>query len=57
MMSNYEKAVDAINAVFGDTDVPRRETRKQLNDLIGEIEIMLGALDADEQREAEETDE
>lgn len=53
-MSNerlYDAAMDAINALFGDQNVSRSETKNNLNSLIGEIEIMLNALDHDEQME------
>lgn len=52
IMNKYEKAIDAINALFSDMDVPRQDIRNMLNDLISEIEIMLDGLDVDEQHEA-----
>ena len=39
-----EEAKRAINAVFSDDSVSQSETRSSLQDLIGEIEIMLDSL-------------
>jgi hypothetical protein len=47
-MSNdelYEKAVEAITALFSDTSVSKSETAQSLNDLKGEIDVMLDALE------------
>ena len=39
-----EAAIEAIKAVFSDTDVPQSATRESLEELQGEIEIMLDTL-------------
>lgn len=39
-----EKAKDAINKVFGDQSVSRRETKESLKDLRDEIDILLDTL-------------
>lgn len=39
-----ERAKSAINAVFADDSVDRRQTRDSLMDLRDEIEVLLGAL-------------
>lgn len=39
-----EQAKDAINKVFGDTSVPRDQTRESLREIAGEIDIMLDTL-------------
>ena len=49
----YEEALKAINKVFGDTSVSRSETKRRLSDLVGEIEVMLGALEHDEAKDAD----
>lgn len=41
----YDKALEAIQALFGDMSVPVWETKENLRTLIGEIEIMLEALE------------
>ena len=41
----YEKAMEAISELFGDTSVSQGETKASLNTLIGEIEIMIDTLD------------
>ena len=50
----YEEALKAINKVFGDTSVSRSETKRRLNDLVGEIEVMLDALENDEAKELDD---
>lgn len=50
----YEEAVKALNKVFGDTSVSRSETKRRLNDLVGEIEVMLEALENDEAKELDD---
>jgi hypothetical protein len=41
----YDEASEAINKLFGNTSVPRSETKRRLSDLAGEIEAK--ELDAD----------
>lgn len=43
-----ETAKAAINAVFGDTSVDRATTRSSLEELSGEIDVMLDALAVDD---------
>ncbi len=38
----------ALNDVFNDTSVSQSETRSRLNDIIGDIEIMLDSLPDEE---------
>jgi polyhydroxyalkanoate synthesis regulator phasin len=56
-METYELAQAAVNRLFGDTSVSRSETKRLLNELIGEIEIMVEALEADEARELSDVEE
>jgi hypothetical protein len=39
-----EAALEAVRAVFSDTDVPQTTTRESLEELQGEIETMLDTL-------------
>jgi len=39
-----EAAKEAINKVFGDTSVGRETTKKSLEELLSEIEVMLDTL-------------
>jgi hypothetical protein len=41
----YEKALEAIRDMFGDTSVGASKTRENLEGLIDEIEMMLDTLD------------
>jgi hypothetical protein len=43
----FEKAKDAITALFNDTSVSKVTTEDNLHELIGEIQIMLDALESD----------
>lgn len=43
----YEQALKAITELFNDTSVSPAETKKQLEDLMGEIEVMINALESD----------
>lgn len=50
-MSNeelLEKAKEAINELFGDMSVSQKTTRENLEELIGDIEIMIDGLKDDE---------
>ena len=47
-MSLYEKAKQAIMDLFGDTKVSQAETKRNLNALISEIEILLDTLSDEE---------
>lgn len=47
----YEKAVEAITALFSDQSVSSTQTRESLEELIGEIEVMLDALNSDAEKE------
>jgi len=40
----YDKAMEAITKLFGDRSVSKEVTKNNLNDLIGEIMIMLDTL-------------
>ena len=40
----YEKALGAIQELFGDTSVSQSQAKDNLNSLIGEIQIMMEAL-------------
>jgi hypothetical protein len=54
----YEKALEAIKELFGDTSVGVSTAKRNLNSLIGEIQIMVEALEHDEEAmEAEGDDE
>jgi hypothetical protein len=44
-----ESALFAINEVFGDTNVPRSTTKTALRFLLGEIDVMLDALDINDE--------
>lgn len=41
----YQEALDAITKLFSDTSVPRAITKSNLEELAGEIEIMLDSID------------
>ena len=43
-MNLYEKAKQAIMDLYGDTSVPAEETRRNLNSLVFEIEVLVDAL-------------
>jgi|WetSurMetagenome_2_1015567.scaffolds.fasta_scaffold259840_2 hypothetical protein len=43
----YEDALAAVNNLFADTTVDPHQTHESLQELIGEIRIMLNALDSD----------
>ena len=43
----YRAAIAAINKVFGDTDISKKDTIENLNELIGEIEVMLDVLETE----------
>ncbi len=43
----YEKASKAISEIFGDTSVPKEETKASLERLREEIDIFLEALEQD----------
>jgi hypothetical protein len=47
----YENALKAIAELFNDTSVSVSETKESLNDLIGEIQVMLDALETDQKAE------
>lgn len=49
--SLLENAKEAIRKVFGDTSVSRESTRENLEELLSDIEAMLGALDFDDKQE------
>lgn len=53
-MSNYEKALEAIDEVFGDTSVPQSETRRQLHELQDKIWSLLSSLPEEEEPEDED---
>jgi len=44
----YEKAVEAITELFSDSSVSQSTAKKNLNSLIGEIEILISTLSDDE---------
>ena len=44
----YEDALDAITELFSDVSASQRETKENLNSLIGEIETMIDGLDDEE---------
>jgi len=44
----YEVALEAIQELFALTSITIDETKDYLNDLIGEIEIMLESMERDE---------
>ena len=44
-MDKMEKAMEIITEIFSDTSVTKIETKEKLNELIGEIKIMLDTLD------------
>jgi hypothetical protein len=48
----YEKALYSIERLFMDNTVDREQTRKSLQELQGEINLYLSALDADDRRDA-----
>jgi hypothetical protein len=48
----YEEAVNAITNLFSDRSVSASTTVMNLNDLIGEIQIMLDCLDMNEDEQA-----
>jgi len=50
----YDEALKAINKLFSDTSVSRSETKRRLSDLVGEIEVMLDALEHDEAKELDD---
>jgi hypothetical protein len=50
----YDEALKVINKLFGDTSVSRSETKRRLRDLVGEIEVMLDALEHDEAKELDD---
>ena len=43
-MDEYEAALEAINKVFSDQSVSQQETRKSLQSLRDEIDVMLDSL-------------
>ena len=47
MKDFYEKALEAIKAMYSDTTVPEDETIINLNALIMEINILIDALEGD----------
>ena len=48
-----EAAKNAIDALFGDTSVPRSTTRTSLQELASEIQLKLVCLDDDDARESQ----
>ena len=44
----YEKALDAIQELFGDDSVSQSRARKNLGALKDEIDVMIETLDADD---------
>lgn len=42
-----DSAVKAINALFGDTSVSQSQVKDELEEIIGEIEVMVFALEED----------
>lgn len=49
-MSNYQIALEAIQDIFSDTVVSREETIETLEDLAGEIEMLIECIRADIRR-------
>ena len=47
-MNSFDRAREALNAMFSDKSVPISQTREWLTDLRDEIEICLDALPEDE---------
>ena len=45
----YEKALQAITELFSDMEVSRLETRRNLESLIGEIQVMIETLSVGEE--------
>ena len=41
----YQAVIDALNEMFGDRSVPQSKTKELLENVQGEIEIMLESLD------------
>ena len=45
MENLYDKALEAIQKLFNDTDVSQEETKVNMDSLISEIQIMIDTLD------------
>jgi len=48
MSTRFEEAMDAVNALFGDTSVSQAVTRELLEDLQAEIDTMLDSMGDEE---------
>lgn len=45
----YDEALKAITDLFSDTSVSQAESKRRLNELIGEIQIMVDSLEDEEE--------